>query len=116
MWANVSLPMIVVDAITPSKSVAEVNKPLGVNLSISNVGDAEAINPVFECYVGNDSADIGGYIQSSFYGTMKPGESLEIPHITWRFQYPEDAQIMDFAFGEPETLADFILIGTLEIL
>ena len=23
---------------------------------------------------------------------------------------------MDFAFGEPETLADFILIGTLEIL
>ena len=92
MWANVSLPVIVVDAITPSKSVAEVNKPLGVNLSISNVGDAEAINPVFECYVGNDSADIGGYIQSSFYGTMKPGESLEIP-FTWRFQYPEDAQI-----------------------
>lgn len=92
IWANVSLPLIVVDEIVPSKSTAEVNKPLGVNLSISNVGDAEAINPTFECYVGNDSADIGGYIQSSFYGTMGPGESLEIP-FTWRYQYQGDAQI-----------------------
>ena len=92
IWANVSLPMIVVDDIVPSKSTAEINKPLGVNLSISNAGDAEAINPTFECYVGNDSADIGGYIQSSFYGTMGPGESLEIP-FTWRYQYQGDAQI-----------------------
>ena len=74
------------------QNTAEVNKPLGVNLSISNAGDAEAINPTFECYVGNDSADIGGYIQSSFYGTMGPGESLEIP-FTWRYQYQGDAQI-----------------------
>ena len=112
MWANVSLPIIVVDAITPSKSVAEVNKPLGVNLSISNVGDAEAINPVFECYVGNDSADIGGYIQSSFYGTMKPGESLEIP-FTWRFQYAEDAQI-SCSVLTPLGLEDYVDLITTE--
>ena len=77
-YLNLSLPYIVVDQVEASEVTGDVNKSIGLMLTVSNSGTEDAVAN-FRCYVDGEDADTA---PSTITVELGAGNSSTIP-ITW---------------------------------
>lgn len=75
---EVPFPLIEVVSLEPENVGAEVNRSLGLMMTVTNTGDVAA-TPNFRCYVGEYDADTA---PSTIMASLEAGETKTIP-ITW---------------------------------
>jgi len=77
-YLNLSLPYIVVDSVEPSEVTGSVNKSIGLMLTVSNNGQADA-TANFRCYVNGEDADTA---PSTITVSLDAGNTTKVP-ISW---------------------------------
>ena len=77
-YLNLSLPYVVVDSVEPSEVTGTVNKSIGLMLTVSNTGQADA-TANFRCYVNGEDADTA---PSTITVSLVAGNTTKVP-ISW---------------------------------
>ena len=77
-YLNLSLPYVVVDSVEPSEVTGSVNKSIGLMLTVSNTGQADA-TANFRCYVNGEDADTA---PSTITVSLVAGNTTKVP-ISW---------------------------------
>ncbi len=77
-YLNLSLPYVVVDSVEPSEVTGSVNTSIGLMLTVSNTGQADA-TANFRCYVNGEDADTA---PSTITVSLVSGNTTKVP-ISW---------------------------------